>query len=125
MNRDLVEVLVALALIATSAGFAISGSAPAREPRTQSKRPRRERRRAAPELSGAAPVLEAAVSTVAVASTRPRIFTGEPTEPEPGRPATKRALKLLGGLTVLAAAGALGLLALVRAMVSLFERIGG
>jgi hypothetical protein len=57
-------------------------------------------------------------------STRPRILTGEPAAPETRRPASRRALKLVGGITLLAAAGAFGLLAVVRALISLFDRIG-
>ena len=57
-------------------------------------------------------------------SRRPRIFTGEPVTPEPHRPATKRAARLVGGVAVLAAAGALALIAFVRALMLLFQRIG-
>lgn len=55
---------------------------------------------------------------------RPRILTGEPAAPEQRKPASMRALKLLAGITTLAIAGAFGLLALVRALIAMFERIG-
>lgn len=55
---------------------------------------------------------------------RPRIFTGEPANPEPHRPAARRAVRLVGGVAVLAAAGALALIAFARALILLFQRIG-
>src|SRR5437867_2402719 len=114
MDADLVKLLVALALIGACAWLAVASAAPPRE-----ERPRRERKRvraAPPGLSGAAPPPADAVALPAPlpsGGTRPRIFTGEPISPEPGRPAARRALRLVAGLTALAAAGAIGVLALV------------
>jgi hypothetical protein len=69
-----------------------------------------------PERTEAAPAREA--------SSKLRILTGEPAPPESRRPAPFRALRLVGGITALAAAGAVGLLALVSALVKLFQRLG-
>jgi hypothetical protein len=55
------------------------------------------------------------------AETRLRILTGEPGRPEARRPAARRALRLVLGIGVLAAGGAVGLLALVRALIALFR----
>ena len=125
MDRDLIEVLVAFALIGACAWLAIATAQPPNK-----ERPPRPERRVRPtrlEVSGAAPPPAAAVVAVpaGVAGTRPRIFTGETTIPTPAKPATKRALKLAAGMTALAAAGAIGLLALVGAIVKLFQGIGG
>src|SRR5438445_3639167 len=130
MNRDVVELITALTLIGACAGFAISTAAPPRQKSEPGEggleieaRRRRDHQAVAEApsaqgvLSAPAAPFEAAVAAVAVADrTRPRIFTGEPAPPEAGRPATRRALKLVGGLTALAAIGAVALLALVRAM---------
>lgn len=56
---------------------------------------------------------------------RPRILTGEPGVPEQRKPAPRRALKLVAGIAALAVAGAVGLLAFVRALISMFDQIGG
>ena len=126
MDADLVKLLIALALIGACAWLAVASAAP-----TRAERPARERKRARaapPVVSGAAPPPAGVVAIappLATGGTRPRIFTGEPISPEPGRPAARRALKLVAGLTALAAAGAVGVLALVRAMVEVFQRIGG
>ena len=85
---------------------------------------------ALPASAGEAPVPAAVVAaepqraaSVAVdARERPRIFTGEPAPIEHGPPVSKRALKLLGGMTALAAVGAVGLLAVVRAVAAMFGR---
>jgi hypothetical protein len=61
---------------------------------------------------------------VAPGSIRPRIFTGEPGHPEPRRPPARRAVRLVGGVAVLAAAGAISLIAFVRAIMLLIQRIG-
>ena len=55
---------------------------------------------------------------------KPRILTGEPAPPEHRRSAPRRTLKLVGGITLLAAAGAFFLLALVQTLVAMFKRIG-
>src|SRR5437867_2131099 len=144
MNRDLAELLVALALIVASAWFAVATAQPAKR-----ERPEKAKRLRSPapfEVSGAAPpaalavaegataVLPAAARSAAEAfgarqasgvSTRPRIFTGESALPTHAKPAGKRALKLVAGMTALAAAGAVGLLALVGAIIKMFQRIGG
>ena len=57
---------------------------------------------------------------------RPRILTGEPAAAaEQRKPAPRRAMKLVAGIAVLAVAGAIGLLAFVRALISMFDNIGG
>lgn len=71
---------------------------------------------------------EAGTSTPPTGSgavSRPRILTGEPIDPEQRKPAPHRAMKLVAGITVLALAGAFGLLAFVRALISMFDSIGG
>jgi hypothetical protein len=75
----------------------------------------------APVVSVAA-ATEPAGSVATAARGRPRIFTGEPAPLEHGPPVSKRALKLLGGMTALAAVGAVGLLAVVRAVAAMFGR---
>ena len=111
MNRDVVELITALTLIGACAGFAISTAAPPRQKSEPGEggleieaRRRRDHQAVAEApsaqgvLSAPAAPFEAAVAAVAVADrTRPRIFTGEPAPPEAGRPATRRALKLVGG----------------------------
>jgi hypothetical protein len=125
MDGDLIQILVAFALIIACAWFAVAtADPPARERGSRAK----SRARPGPlEVSGAAPPPEAAAAIMPAAAvvTRPRIFTGESTLPTTTKPATKRALKLVVGMTVLAAAGAIGLLALVGAMVKMFQGIGG
>jgi len=74
----------------------------------------------APEAVPAATAAHPAV--VAATRPRPRIFTGEPVELEPREHPTRRAVKLLGGMTALATVGAIGLLALVRAIAAMFGR---
>jgi hypothetical protein len=54
---------------------------------------------------------------------RPRILTGEPAAPELRKSGRMRALRLVGGITTLAVGIAVGLVALVRALVELFSRI--
>lgn len=74
---------------------------------------------------GAEPdAVEPGASAVPAGDRRPRIFTGEPANPEPHRPAARRAARLVGGVTVLAAAGAIALIAFARALILLFSRIG-
>ena len=130
MDRDLAVHLIALALIGGCAWFAVATGTPALErDRPRDKRARRRRDVAPHALSGAAPPAEAIAARAigvpdASGLTRPRIFTGEAAPAEDGRPAMMRALKLAGGMTALAAAGAIGLLVLVRALMSMFERIG-
>jgi hypothetical protein len=81
-----------------------------------------------------APATETAAPTAAVtpavthtpgSPTRPRILTGEPVAAEQPKPVPRRALKLVAGIGVLAVAGAFGLLAFVRALISMFDSIGG
>jgi hypothetical protein len=126
MDPDLIQALVAFALIIACAWFAVATAQPSKKERPS--RPDRGVRPARLEVSGAAPppAQAAALSMPgAAAGTRPRIFTGETTIPTPTKPATKRALKLAAGITALAAAGAIGLLALVGAIVKMFQGIGG
>ena len=123
MDADLVKLIVALALIGANAGIAASTALPsaAKAP----KEPRRARRRPL-QISGAAPPGEAVAHALpAPGVTRPRIFTGEPGADDQRRRAGARALKLVGGIAALAAVGAIGLLALARAIVEMFEQIGG
>jgi hypothetical protein len=124
MNSDLTGILVALALIYACAWFAIATAQPPK--RERHSRPKRRVRPAPFEVSGAAPPPEAAMILPAgPLATRARIFTGESTLPTATKPATKRALKLVVGITALAAAGAIALLAFVGAMVKMFQGIGG
>jgi hypothetical protein len=134
IDRELAETLVALALIVACAVSAIATAQPPHDersprPKRKERRPRRRDAAAAHATSAApatTPVLEtAAAPTPPAGRARPRILTGEPAAPEPHRPAARRAITLVGGITALAAGGALGLLVLVRALVSMFERIGG
>lgn len=136
IDRGLVETLIALALIFACAATAIATSRPPREergPRIRGKEPRTRRRRAAPrpapvleETPATTPVVEAAATPLVPAGrARPRILTGEPAAPEPQRPAARRAITLVGGITALATGMAVGLLVLVRALVAMFKRIGG
>ncbi len=126
MNGDVGKLIVALALVAASVWLVVSSASPPRKRRAKRGATTRARL-APPELSGAAPPADAGAIALPVtpASTRPRIFTGEPTPAELGRPATRKALKLAAGITILAAVGAIALLALVSAMVEAFQRIGG
>ena len=139
IDRDLVELLVALALIVACAASAVASASPSRaEPSAGRERvPRARRRRDAPPPAPAAtapqeviapgPATVNAEPSLASSSgrARPRILTGEPAAPEPLRPASHRAIKLVGGVTVLALGGAVGLLVLVRALVAMFQGIGG
>lgn len=96
--------------------------------RAGSVRPSTERREPAPApgaTPAAAPSDPVAAPVSGPTSTRPRILTGEPAAPEPRKPASRRAFKLVGGIALLAAAGAFGLLAAVRALISMFDQIGG
>ena len=63
--------------------------------------------------------------TVVVPSGRPRILTGEPAAPEQRKPAPRRALRLIAGITTLAVVGAVGLIVVVRALIEMFQQIGG
>lgn len=56
---------------------------------------------------------------------RLRILTGEPTVPESRKSAPRRAGRLVAGITTLAIAGAVGLIVLVRALIEMFQQIGG
>ena len=126
MDRGLIGTLVAFALIIACAWLAIATAQPPKKERAS--KPKRPARPAPLEVSGAAPPpAEAAAVAVpfTTAGARPRIFTGETTLPAASKPATKRALKLVAGMTALAAAGAIGLLALVGAIVKMFQGIGG
>jgi hypothetical protein len=126
MNSDLIEILVAFALIIACAWFAVATADPPK--RERPSRPKRVARPARPEVSGAAPPPAegaAAMMPAGAAASRARIFTGESILATTTKPATKRALKLVVGITALAAAGAVGLLALVGAMLKMFQGIGG
>jgi hypothetical protein len=129
MNDDMVKLIVALTLILVSSLFAVRSAAPQKAERPAPARQRRERRSPL-QVSGAAPpaaalATESLPSPIVGGSFRPRIFTGEPVTAEPDHGAGRRAIRLAGGLTLMAAAGALGILALVRAMVEVVERLGG
>jgi hypothetical protein len=134
IDRDLVELLVALALIVACAVAAIATASPRRRERAEheERAPRRKRGRRSvmPASRSEALAPESRVAIAAPPDTpvrraRPRILTGEPAAPEPHEPATRRAIKLVGGVTALAAGGAVGLLVLVRALVAMFKRING
>ena len=132
-NRDLVETLVALALIIACGVSAIASARPPRgerapRPARTDRRARRRARARTParaETRLAASSVDIPVVAPPTGRSRPRILTGEPAAPEPHRPATRRAIALVGGMTALAAGGAVGLLVLVRALVAMFKRIGG
>ncbi|MEX2554530.1 MAG: hypothetical protein WEB06_02735 [Actinomycetota bacterium] len=62
---------------------------------------------------------------VVVPSGRPRILTGEPAAPEQRKPVPRRALRLIAGITTLAIVGAVGLIVVVRALIEMFQQIGG
>ena len=129
MSRDLIEVLSALVILAVCGGIAIASAAPGR-----ASAPRRRERKRTVDEPTAAGALRPEAATVAEPSPaaptqplgprtdgRPRIFTGEPGRSDPEPPPARRAFRLVAGMTVLAAAGALGLLAIVRAMVAMFR----
>ena len=78
-----------------------------------------------PERSAPAMREAAALTAASTMPHRPRILTGEPGIAEQRKPAPRRALKLVAGITALAVAGAVGLLAFVRALISMFDSIGG
>jgi hypothetical protein len=131
IDRDLIEIVVALGIIATCAALVMVSTSPARERPPAAPRVERRRRREPASPSATDPPSPAnevprapLAQPPAGRRARPRILTGEPASPERARPATRRALKLVVGITVLAAAGALGLLAIVRALVAMFEKIG-
>jgi hypothetical protein len=151
MNPDLVKVLVALAITLACAWIVIAGSRGIEPSGPREKRPKRRARAHPPEVSGASAVATIVAEAVAdpsapsaaatapahadedtapiarttVVDSRPRIFTGEPAASERGAPAARRALKLVAGITVLAAGSAIGLLAVVKALVSMVQKIGG
>src|SRR5438093_3013601 len=131
IDRDLIEVLVALALIVACALSAIATAQPRARKREKQERPTRRRPRRHPSAGEVYPasIPTAAGAVMPVASeagapaaarerARPRILTGEPAAAENRAPATRRAIKLAGGNTVLAAGGAVGLLAPDRARVA-------
>lgn len=124
MNRDVIELVTAFAMIIACAWFAVATA----QQGSRERRPKQGRAtRPAPlEVSGAAPPPAAAVMpSPAGAINRARIFTGESASVAAGKPPAKRALRLVAGITALAAAGAIGLLALVGAIVKMFQGIGG
>jgi hypothetical protein len=128
IDRDLIETLIALALILACALTAIASAQPPRKDRpARAKRERRPRRHPAPapERAETPAAMRDLTASPATGRARPRILTGEPAAPEPSRPAARRAITLVGGITALAAGGAVGLLVLVRALVAMFKRIGG
>lgn len=106
-DQTLVKLLVALALLALNAWacFALSFPRDARRPGTA--------------------VVFAPAPAPPVARPKPRILTGEPAPPEPRRSPALRAAKLIAGIMVLGFAGALGILALAKALIALFDRLGG
>ena len=116
INRDLVEVLAALVLIVACARSAIATAQPRTRERSKRREPKRREEPARPATSSPLTHRERA---------RPRILTGEPAASEARAPATRRAIKLVGGVTALAFGVAVGLLALVRALVAMFRKIGG
>lgn len=127
MNADAIQVAVAggvtlvtslLVLRAGSIDIADHADAAERSPET----PVIEAAVPAPSDAGSTPVTRAAPGLPG----RPRILTGEPAvAAEQRKPAPRRAMKLVAGIAVLAVAGAFGLLAFVRALISMFDSIGG
>lgn len=69
--------------------------------------------------------LETSAPPMVVPSGRLRILTGEPAAPEHRKPVPRRALRLIAGITTLAVAGAVGLIVVVRALIEMFQQIGG
>ena len=129
MDAETAKLLVALALI-LSCGLAVARSVDLPKTERPARAPKRKERPAPLRLSGAAPPADTLAAALPIAvpstgSTRPRIFTGEPMNADPDPGAGRRALRLVGGLTLMAAVGAVGILAFVRAMVVVFERLGG
>lgn len=132
IDRDLVELLGALVVIIACALSAIATASP-RERERVGRRARRARRRLPNEVASSGEMTAESFAAAAAAAatapgggrTRPRILTGEPAPAEQRRPATRRAAKLVVGIATLAAVVAVGLLALVRALVAMFNRIGG
>ena len=129
MDAETTKLLVALALILMS-GLAVARSADVPKGERPARPPKRRRRPTPLQVSGAAPPSEALAAALPIAvpstgSTRPRIFTGEPMTADPDPGAGRRAIRLVGGLTLMAAVGAIGILALVRAIVVVFEKLGG
>src|SRR5688572_21333401 len=102
IDRDLVETLVALALIIACAMSAIASASPPKRERVERDRQpsRRAQRRPATHTTAVVPPPPPVAETTARPAVpaghraRPRILTGEPAEPEPHRPATRRAVKL-------------------------------
>ncbi|MGH2726395.1 MAG: hypothetical protein ACRDKS_05405 [Actinomycetota bacterium] len=84
--------------------------------------PKADRHTENPTIVGATPP-PAAPAAAGARHRRPRILTGEPAAPELRRSGPKRALKLVAGITTLAVGIAVGLIALVRALIALFSRI--
>lgn len=68
---------------------------------------------------------QASTPPVGVPTGRPRILTGEPVDAEQRKPVPRRALRLVAGITTLAVAGAVGLIVVVRALIEMFQQIGG
>jgi hypothetical protein len=132
IDRDLVETYIALALILACAATAVATT---RVPRSErAPRARREHRRLrartghVPGTGSQNSVIETSAAGIPPALAgrpRPRILTGEPAAPEQHRPAGRRAIALIGGITALAAGGAVGLLVVVRTLVAMFKKIGG
>jgi hypothetical protein len=128
MNEETVKLLVALGLILTGGVLVARSAGVPKGERPGPARRKRERREVL-QVSGAAPppAEAATLSSPAPAvfgSSRPRIFTGEPVVGEPDPGAGRRALRLAAGMTVMAAAGAVAILALVRGIVLVVERLG-
>lgn len=85
--------------------------------------PKTDRRAEEPAVGDQPPPVAPPAGAGAPRDGRPRILTGEPAAPEARRSGPKRALKLVGGITTLAVGIAIGLIALVRALIELFSRI--
>jgi hypothetical protein len=77
------------------------------------------------EQAHASEVAAAPINIEGETDGRLRILTGEPAIPENRKSAPRRAFRLVAGITTLALAGAVGLIVLVRALIEMFQRIGG
>ena len=112
MESDVLKVAVAGGIVILTAMLALWAGDP---------RPATRRVAASPGL----PSSRIPAAAPAAGGGRPRILTGEPTIPEQPKPVPMRALRLVGGITTLAVVAALGLIVVVRAVIAMFEQIGG
>jgi hypothetical protein len=124
IDADAIRYLAAFAVILATAMIALIGGT-----RTPPKPHAESATGPAVDVASGADALSATASQAAAAPAvpgngRPRIFTGEPAHPEPRHPPARRAARLVGGVAVLAAAGAIALIAFVRAIMLMIQRIG-